>query len=207
MILEACVGTVEDAIRAENNGAHQLELCDRLDLDGTSPPIELIKAVMQKVSIPVKVIVNPKPFDYTYSHADLSAIADYLAQLAKLPLAGIVFGALANNKMPDLKAIEFVSQKYAGPITFHKAIDKSDDIITATKMLADQNLISFILSSGGKETAAKGLDVLQKMKDTLMENKSSIKMIAAGKINATNLKEIHHKIDFSYYHGKKIVEK
>ena len=36
MILEACVGNVEDAIRAQINGADQLELCDRLDLDGTS---------------------------------------------------------------------------------------------------------------------------------------------------------------------------
>ena len=37
MVREACVETVEEAIKAEANGADQIEFCSRLDLDGLTP--------------------------------------------------------------------------------------------------------------------------------------------------------------------------
>ncbi|MDB2686283.1 hypothetical protein N9Y42_03660 [Mariniblastus sp.] len=88
MILEACVGNVDDAILAQTNGADQLELCDRLDLDGTSPPRELVAAVCSAVSIPVKVILNPVAFKYSYSDQQLDDILTYIASLKNLNVAG-----------------------------------------------------------------------------------------------------------------------
>ena len=37
MLVEACVETLEEALQAEKNGAHRIELCSRLDLDGLTP--------------------------------------------------------------------------------------------------------------------------------------------------------------------------
>ena len=41
LILEACVETLEESMRAEQNGADRLELCSRLDLDGLTPDVDL----------------------------------------------------------------------------------------------------------------------------------------------------------------------
>jgi copper homeostasis protein len=64
LILEACVETLEEAIKAEENGACRLELCSRLDLDGLTPDIELTKQVLEKVSIPIKVMIRPRGGDF-----------------------------------------------------------------------------------------------------------------------------------------------
>jgi len=165
MILEACVGTVEDAVAAQTNGADQLELCDRLDLDGTSPPRELVVAVCQAVSIPVKVILNPVSFDYSYSADQLDDILAYMASLEDLKLAGFVFGTLDQHKMPDLGAVEKIATATDLPITFHKAIDDTADILAALDHIAQSNLVQFVLSSGGSPTAQQGQGRLIEMRD------------------------------------------
>ena len=203
MILEACVGTVEDAIAAQTNGADQLELCDRLDLDGISPPRELVAAVCQAVSIPVKVILNPVSFEYSYSADQLDNILAYMASLEDLKLAGFVFGALDQHKMPDLAAVEKIAAATDLPITFHKAIDDTADILTAIDHIAQSNLVQFVLSSGGSPTAQQGQGRLIEIRDRLAGH--STKLIAAGSITADNLPELHQALGLAYYHGKRIV--
>ena len=42
IIKEVCVDSLEEALKAEKNGANRIELCGRLDLDGLTPSRELI---------------------------------------------------------------------------------------------------------------------------------------------------------------------
>ena len=211
MILEACVGNVDDAIRAQANGADQLELCDRLDLDGTSPPRELVAAVCSAISIPIKVILNPVPFEYSYSNQQLDEIRAYMASLENLNLAGFVFGALDSDKMPDLAAVEKIARATSLPITFHKAIDDTADIMAALGQLAESKLVQFVLTSGGQPTARQGQERLVEMRALLAQRKIStgeqpIRLIAAGNITSKNLSKLDQELGLEYYHGKKIVD-
>ena len=210
MILEACVGNVEDAIRAQTNGADQLELCDRLDLDGTSPPRELVAAVCSAVSIPVKVILNPVPFEYSYSAEQLNGIIAYMASLDDLNVAGFVFGALDSQQMPSLGAVEKIASATSLPITFHKAIDETADNLSALSQLAKSKLVQFVLTSGGQPTAQQGQGGLIEMQDLLTAQTPSgeqpIKLIAAGGITSANLLKLDQALSLEYYHGKKIVD-
>ncbi len=203
MILEACVGSLEEALLAEKQGAHQIELCDRLDLDGTSPSISTIKLVTENLNIPIKVIVNPNPFNYTYSAQDVKNIETYVEALNILPIEGIVFGPIDKKGQPDLNLIRRIAGISNFPITFHKAIDATNNIEKCTKMLCEQNIIKFILSSGGHKTALLGADTLAKMDDLLKD--SQINLIAAGSITDVNLSQLHEKLNLNYYHGKRIV--
>jgi len=189
MILEACVGNVIDARRAQTNGADQLELCDRLDLDGTSPPRELVAAVCEAVSVPVKVILNPVPFEYSYSQPQLDDILAYMTSLADLNVAGFVFGSLDQHQMPDLAAIEKVATATRLPITFHKAIDDTADMLSALDLLAKSKLVQFV-----------------EMRDLLADSTTDMQLIAAGSITSANLPELDQALGLEYYHGKKIVE-
>jgi copper homeostasis protein len=205
MILEACVGSVADAVFAQQNGAHQIELCDRLDLDGTTPSTELVCSVLEAIEIPVKVILNPVPFEYRYSVAQLDGIIDTMRQFESLGVSGFVFGALTIDGLPDLQAVERIAAATELPLTFHKAIDQTVDLDQAVRMLVDANLVRFILSSGGKATASEGESALVRMRDLLAESGSEIQLIAAGSITANNLAELHDSLGLTHYHGKKIV--
>ena len=207
MILEACVENLKNALSAQQKGAQQIELCDRLDLDGNNPSLEMIKEVTASLNIPVKVIVNPKPFDYTYNHSELSEIKDYIQSLIQFNVAGIVFGPVDNEGLPDLYAINVISACTDLPITFHKAIDASPNIIKATQLLIDQGLVKYILTSGGAKTAELGVKMLTKMADLIKRNNSPLQLIGAGRITDKNLQSLHETLSLNYYHGKLIVGK
>lgn len=205
MILEACVGTVEDAVRAQRHGADQLELCDRLDLDGTTPSVELVRVVMAAVELPVKVILNPEPFNYVYSAKQIDGIIESVNRLEPLGVAGFVFGALTDSGLPDLVALKRIAGATSLPLTFHKAIDQATDLNRALEMLIEANDVQFVLSSGGQKTAVAGQTQLGQMRDMLAAAESSIGLIAAGSITADNLPELHQILGLRHYHGKRVV--
>ena len=203
MILEACVENLEEALNSEKKGASQIELCDRLDLDGLTPSFETIEAVIQKVDIPVKIIINPVAFQYHYSTTQIEEILSLLKVINKYPLAGIVFGPLTKDGLPDLKLIRRVSDHTDLPITFHKAIDQTKNILENTEAIAKQGIVKYILSSGGASTADEGSGTLLKMKSLLAD--TSTRLIAAGKVTNNNLSHLHKRLGLEYYHGRKIV--
>ena len=61
---------------------------------------------------------------------------------------------------------------------------------------------SISISSGGAQNAETGAKMLKTMQQ---EFQSRFRMIAAGSITSENLLSLHHKIEFSEYHGRKIV--
>ena len=60
IFLEACVETLEEAILAEERGANRLEICSRLDLDGLTPDVKLIKKGLKIISITIKVMIRQR---------------------------------------------------------------------------------------------------------------------------------------------------
>lgn len=201
-IKEACVGSLSQAILAETQGAHQVELCVRLDLDGNSPPLALVGAVCSALSIPVKVIVNPFPYRYIYSNREMKDIAIYIKDIMNYSIGGIVFGPITLNGLPDLEALKLIREFCSLPITFHKAIDHTN-IIESLDILKSSELVDFVLSSGGCKNAIEGKVKLSEMKKHLDD--SDIDLIAAGSITDKNIEKLHQELDLNYYHGKLIV--
>lgn len=202
LILEACVDSVISSVRAEKNGAHQLELCGRLDLDGLTPDIELIKAVRAKVDIPIKVMLRNRGGDFVYSSEDITEMKALLAELIQLDIQGIVFGALHQDNTIDIKLTQEICELAKDfPVTFHKAIDSCPDILSATAALKLTDIRS-ILTSGGESTAAQGVQILKQMIEIAG---SEIDIISAGKITSDNINAIHKLIVGKSYHGKLIV--
>lgn len=201
-ILEACVDSLEDAILAANNGAHQIELCSRLDLDGLTPDIQLVEVVISSIDIPVKVMLRNRGGNFYYTKADVDEMKKSLIQLKQLDIQGVVFGALHEDNTVNIDLTQEICNLAEGiPVTFHKAIDSCPDIIKAVNLL-NNTQIQFILSSGGKDSAVKGYSMLKNMITT---TNSLIRIIAAGGITSQNLSELHQLIQGRYYHGKKIV--
>ena len=200
---EACVDNIHDAINVEKNGADQIELCSRLDLDGLTPSRKLILQTIRKVSIPIKVMIRSRPGNFTYNQDDINTMLDSIDFCQKNGINDIAFGALNSKRKIDEKNINQIVSKYKRlNITFHKAIDLVDNQIDEIKRLFKFKQIKAILTSGGQENAIKGQKNIKKLFERY---KNKIDIIAAGKITNKNIIKIHNSLGLKIYHGKKIV--
>lgn len=203
LILEACIEILSEAVKAEKNGANRLELCSRLDLDGLTPDEDLILQVVEKVKIPVKVIIRPKAGNFLYSESELEEMKDSIRFCKKMKVRGVVFGILDETKNLNLDQIQKLAE-LASPleVTIHKAIDQTPDLLKSVAELSRMKSITSILTSGGTPTAFEGSEMLKKM---IQLAGGSLKIIPAGSITHHNMAIVHKIIGAEEYHGRRIV--
>lgn len=203
LIFEACVETLEDALAAERRGANRIELCSALDQDGLTPSEELTKHCVQNLSIPVMAMVRPRGGNFVYTEEEISAMEAEIEFFKQSGVAGVVFGLLTESGDIDVENTSRLA-RLAMPldVTFHKAIDYSNDILRSFQQLNSIDGITRVLTSGGMDTAWNGRNVLKQMQDLQGRR---IKIIAAGKVLPDNREQIASFSGVSELHGKRIV--
>jgi copper homeostasis protein len=121
ILLEACVDSMEAAIAAEQRGAHRLELCANLHLDGTTPDPGLIAAVLKAVKIPVKVMIRPRGGDFIYTDAEFMEMLASISKCKAFGVEEIATGILQRDHSLDIDRIRILAEA-ASPmyLTIHK---------------------------------------------------------------------------------------
>lgn len=202
MIREKCIGNFLEAIEAQELGAERVELCDNLTEGGTTPSYGTIKMVVEKLNIPTFVIIRPRGGDFYYTPEEIEIMKEDIKVCKNLGVKGVVIGALNRDNTINYEAIQdMITLAKPMSVTFHKAIDELKDPVSEVKKLAKIG-VNRILTSGTKETALEGKEILKKM---IKEAGDEIIIIVAGKVTKENLNEISTLIPTKEYHGKKIV--
>jgi copper homeostasis protein len=203
LIFEACVETLGDAIAAENRGANRIELCSALDQDGLTPSEELTRQCVEKLSIPVMAMVRPRGGNFVHTEEEIGQMEREIEFFKQLGVAGVVFGLLTEDGEIDVENTSRLAT-LAAPmdITFHKAIDYSNDVLQSFQQLNRISGITRVLTSGGKDTAWNGREILRLMQE--MPGRK-IKIIAAGKVLPENREQIAAYTGVGELHGKRIV--
>jgi copper homeostasis protein len=203
MILEACVETLEEALKAQERGAHRIELCSRLDLDGLSPAPELVRACCTTLRIPVMVMIRPRAGGFVYARDEIRQMKYEIELVRELGAQGVVMGLLTNESHIDIKNTQRIAE-WAQPlsVTFHKAIDLLADPVEGVRVLSDIPGVNRILTSGGKPTALEGVSVIRKMMQQAGER---IQLVVAGKVTNLNVDEIAILTGSCEFHGRRIV--
>lgn len=202
MIREKCIGSFLEALEAQELGAERVELCDNLTEGGTTPSYGTIKMVVEKLNIPVFVIIRPRGGDFYYTPEEIEIMKEDIKICKELGVKGVVIGALNRDNTINYDVIkEMIDLAKPMSITFHKAIDELENPVTEVKKLANLG-VNRILTSGTKETALEGQSILREM---IKEAGEDIIIIVAGKVTKDNLNEISNLIPTKEYHGKKIV--
>ena len=202
MIREKCIGSFLEALEAQELGAERVELCDNLTEGGTTPSYGTIKMVVEKLNIPAFVIIRPRGGDFYYTHEEIEIMKEDIKICKELGVKGVVIGALNRDNTINYDAIkDMIDLAKPMSITFHKAIDELENPVTEVKKLANLG-VNRILTSGTKETALEGKNILREM---IKEAGEDIIIIVAGKVTKDNLNEISNLIPAKEYHGKKIV--
>ncbi len=203
LIFEACVDSLEDAIGAQLRGANRIELCSALDQDGLTPSVELTRQCIETLTIPVMVMIRPRGGHFVYSEAEIQHMEIDIARFKEVGVDGVVFGLLnKQNSIDVVNTRKLTKLAFPLEVTFHKAIDSTDDILKAFKELNSIKGITRVLTSGGTNTAWNGRVVLKTM-NNLPERR--IQIIAAGKILPENRVQIAEFTGVTELHGKKIV--
>lgn len=202
MIREKCIGSFLEALEAQELGAERVELCDNLTEGGTTPSYGTIKMVVEKLNIPAFVIIRPRGGDFYYTPEEIEIMKEDIKICKELGVKGVVIGALNRDNTINYDAIkDMIDLAKPMSITFHKAIDELENPVTEVKKLANLE-VNRILTSGTKETALEGENILREM---IKEAGEDIIIIVAGKVTKDNLNEISNLIPAKEYHGKKIV--
>jgi copper homeostasis protein len=201
--IECCVESHSEALIAEKRGADQLELCSDLANDGLTPDTVLAEKILETISIPLKVMIRHRKGDFFYDMSDISIIRNQINSMKLIGIKHIVFGSLTHLNRINLEQIKMVSEwAYPMNVTYHKAIDLSENFFEDAELLLQFKNVKSLLTSGQSPTAEKGYLTLKRL---LADFGKNIKIISAGRITDKNLNKIHNMIRGRYYHGRKIL--
>lgn len=205
MIKEACVETLEQCLNAEKSGADRLELCTDLSKDGLTPKQSIIRKVFDQVSIPVRVMIRPRPGDFIYSDEEIEKMKSSIAFCKEIGVEGVVFGICKPNATLDIDGIRELAE-FSKPlkVTIHKAIDACQDPLNELVKLVALKKVDAVLSSGKQADAFDALSMLRSMIEIASD---SIELIACGKITNKNIEKLDQELHGQAYHGKLIVGK
>lgn len=202
MIKEVCVESFSEALAAEKRGADRIELCDNLYLGGTTPSYGTIKMVIETLSIPAFPIIRPRGGDFYYSKEEIEIMKEDIKICKSLGAKGVVLGVLTADNKVDFETLkELVALASPMEVTFHKAVDELKDPVEVIDRFVEIG-VKRILSSGTKETALEGKDILNAM---IKKADRRITILIAGKVTSDNLDKVALAIPSTEYHGKKII--
>lgn len=153
-MLEVIATSVEDAKRIEAYGGDRIELVSNMDQDGLTPTYELVERVVKSVDIPVRVMIRDADV-FDFSSSQLQSMMDFSESISDLPIDGYVYGDLKSGCINTSLLSNFKRQK----ITWHRAIDRTSDIIASYSELI--NDVDQILTSGGLGALAERFEYLK----------------------------------------------
>ncbi len=158
--LECCVDSVESALAAKQGGADRLELCANLLIGGTTPDIHLYRRIREKCDILINVLIRPRFGDFCYSDEEFEIIRRDVRQFCEEGADGVVIGILKPDGSLDVERMALLMEDAGNmQVTLHRAFDVCADPMLALQQ-AKQLHIDTILTSGQKNTALEGADLL-----------------------------------------------
>lgn len=160
--LEVCCGDLQSVRAAIEGGAHRVELCEALELDGLTPSEAMMESAIG-MGIPVQVLIRVREGDFVYNKDEIYKMRNDIRLARKLGAAGVVIGALMPDGSIDEEAIRCMMDEAEGlSVTFHRAFD-----VCRKPEEALEKIISIgchrLLTSGQATTAEQGIPMLKKL--------------------------------------------
>lgn len=150
-LLEVIVTSADEACEAEQGGADRLELVSDLALEGLTPSLGVVEQVLQAVSIPVRVMLRHNESFEIEDDDELRLLKRHAAELADMPVNGIVLGFVKNNQVDGKVMSELLACCGTKQATFHRAIESLGDQRGAIAQIRTLPNVDRILTSGGTD--------------------------------------------------------
>ncbi|WP_052694903.1 copper homeostasis protein CutC [Hymenobacter sp. AT01-02] len=159
-VLEICANSVQSAVAAQAGGAHRIELCQNLEQGGITPSYGLIRQVRALLTIPVFVLIRPRPGNFVYDAAELAIMQADIQLCQELGCTGVVLGVLDAEDYVDVACCrELVALAHPLQVTFHRAFDSCANQQQALEAIIGMGC-QRLLTSGGQPSATAGMTQL-----------------------------------------------
>ena len=201
--LEIACFNYESALIAEESGADRIELCENMQLGGTTPNAVLAVRVREKLSIKMHVIIRPRGGNFVYTDEEFVEMKQDIKHLKKLSVDGFVFGILnpdgSVNKKQNQELVNLASPLSC---TFHRAFDSVNSIEQALEDVIDCGFQT-ILTSGRATSVEEGIDDLEMIQKLA---KDRIEIMPGGGLRSSNIKLLQEKLEPTFYHSSAITD-
>jgi copper homeostasis protein len=158
--LEISVESIEAAMAAERGGASRIEFCSNARVGGTTPSDELLRAVRERVSLPIFSMVRPRGGNFFYTEAEFEAMRRDVDAAKEIGMDGVVLGLLGADGQIDVERTKQLLERARPlPVTFHRAFDECEGLRRSLEDVIRTGAAR-LLTSGGKRTAPEALDAL-----------------------------------------------
>lgn len=197
LILEVCCGDLLSVQAAVEGGAHRIELCQALELDGLTPSEAMMESAIA-MGVPVQVLIRPREGNFVYSKDEVLCMLHDIRRARRLGVNGVVIGALKHDGSIDEEAIRCLIDEAEGlSITFHRAFD-----VCSHPEVALEQIISLgchrLLTSGQASTAEQGIPLLR---DLVKQSAGRIIIMPGACVNPLNACRILSETGAKEIHG------
>lgn len=209
MLREFCAENFRNIPEAIRAGADRVELCDRLDVGGTTPSEQVQKEVLafaHQHQVKVVTIIRPRGGSFVYTDKEKVMMVESAARSVELGADGIVFGALTPDGQIDWPFIDKLVECGGNKETvFHMAFD---ELAETTQLAAVSELIGHginrLLTRGAK--AGSALKHYKWINQLVEEASERLEILAGGGLTYRNLAEAAELIHTDQFHGTQIVD-
>ncbi|MBN3034431.1 MAG: copper homeostasis protein CutC [Bacteroidales bacterium] len=196
-VLEVCANSTESALAAQAGGAGRVELCGNIPEGGTTPSFGTIKTARNLLTLKLHVIIRPRGGDFCYTDTEFGIMKEDILMCRELGVDGVVFGILLHDGPVDVRRTGHLAE-LARPmsVTFHRAFDMARDPSEALDAVIGTGACR-ILTSGGRNKAADGLDTISRLVQKAGER---IIIMPGSGIHEGNIREIRERTGASEFH-------
>lgn len=199
VIVEAAVDTFIDALAAQAEGVHRIELCGPLHDGGTTPSAGLIARCSEKLLVSVHVLIRPRVGSFVYAEDELEIMKKDIAVAKELGVDGVVFGALTPEHDVDVEAMaQLIAVASPMRVGFHRAFDRLRDQDEALELLVSLQ-VDHILTSGGATTALEGAERIRSLTERAGDR---LEIIAGGSVTPDNVMSLVKGTGVRAVHGR-----
>jgi copper homeostasis protein len=161
--LEICLESVDAVIAAERGGAQRVELCANLLEGGITPSAGTIRAARNHAKLGINVMIRPRGGDFLYTDTEFESMQQDILVAKELGADGIVLGLLQPDGTVDVERTrQLVELAKPLPVTFHRAIDVSRDLLQALEDVISTGAAR-VLTSGGQSSVVDGAATVAEM--------------------------------------------
>ena|SRR6218665_1035766 len=181
---EMCVATLEGARLAAKYEVDRIETCIALEQGGLTPSEAMVKWIDETFDLEQHVLIRQRAGGFVYNYDEVLVMRDQIVSMKKLNVAGVVIGALTENKELDLAAIENW-KRAAGDLklTFHRAFDEVKDWRVAMEQLIKLGFTR-ILTNGQAKNIKEGTETLYEM---VLHAAGRIEIMAGGGLKSEDI--------------------